>query len=521
MAFILNKHKLKILFDHNKMVKIVITLLFLIIMGFFYKNNAFSFRFVDEEYNFAIGKYLLKNEILYDDIITNHQPITHILSSVVQKYSNPNSTYLLVVRHREFIIAWSTMWSIILVWSFGLGALLSVLIYELTKSYLFGNLFLAESLVVYPLLFLVGLILCNDRKSDKLEIFFAGICIALSALLLGPIWPVISCLIALLLYRQKRDFIKSLSCMALGFLIIILLLLHYISVPGYFYYYLYTNLTYTVPNYQGSYYGGSWALTISKAFLAPLLSLFKTDITPTLSIIRILSLLLIINLVLFLFQKKFMKVFIIIILLGMSNIRFVPLGNQHYVRFHLLPWYSILIFINLAISIKHLKQGYCRILSAVLIITAIVLSLKYSEPALFAKRDIQKDYLINYSTHTDRGEIIRIMASSSDTLFVSPDAWIVYWQSNTNHLPKLFGYYPWMTGIPKLHSATLTAFTKNPPTFFYCDNCKGSELEKFLSQYTEVKKNGGSTRLYMLPQKIKTLTQPQLNQLNFYNVSFD
>ena len=98
------------------------------------------------------------------------------------------------------------------------------------------------------------------------------------------------------------------------------------------------------------------------------------------------------------------------------------------------------------------------------------LSFKFSQTSLFIKTDQILSYNINYSTYTNRGDAVRIMAHSDDTLFVSPDAWLVYWQSDTNHLPKLYGYYTWMSGLPKIHSAVLDAFSQNPPTYFYCEN---------------------------------------------------
>lgn len=305
---------------------------------------------------------------------------------------------------------------------------------------------------------------------------------------------------------------------------IILLIWRYTSFLGYLHYYLYENLTYTIPSYHSAYYHESWFLTILKAFIAPILSFARSDTTPTTYVIRVLSLLTIINLLFLIHKKKFTIVLTIIILLGMSNIRFVPPGTEHYQGFHLLPWYSALIFISSVVSVEHLKQNghaVLKTMNIILIIFAVTLGFKYVQPVLLAKRYIQKNYLINYSTHTDRGEIIKIIRHPNDTLFISSDAWLIYWQSDTNHLPKLFGYYAWMAGNPDLHSAILEAFAKNPPTFFYCNNCKGLDLEKFLGQYSEVKKNKGGTNLYVLPSRIQTLTKSQLDQLKFYDVSFN
>lgn len=507
-----------IFIDKKRTVAAFITFFFLLTTGYFYTKNAFSFHFVDEEYNFAIGKYLLSHEVLYRDIITNHQPITHIASSFVQNYSKPNSIFLLVSRHRTAIAVWSLLWSIFFVLFFGVSALLFVFCYELTKSYLFGNLFLAETIVVYPLLFLMGLIIYDKHLSNPLELLFSGICISLCLFLLGPIWPVVTFLVLLLLYRQKNHLIKTLTFVFLGLLIIIIALWKYVSFPGYLYWYLYTNLIYTIPSYHGN---ETWVFTILKSFVSPVIPFITFDDTPMLWLIRIFSLLLILNLVML---RKFRFVLIIITLLGLSNIRFVLPGSGHYNGFHMLPWFGALVFIASTLSLQQFKQNIpamFKITNIVLIISAIVFSLSYAAPVLLEKKDTQKDYLINYSTYTDRGEIIRIMKDPADTLFVSRDSWLVYWQSDTNHLPKLFGYYSWMSGIPKLHNAVLAEFTKKPPTYFYCDNCKGSDLEQFLGQYTNIKKNNNPTDLYVTLDKIKKLSESQKEQLKFYDVTFE
>lgn len=501
----------------------------MLIVDYFYKNNSFTFHFVDEEYNFAIGKYLLKNDILYNDILTNHQPLTHILSSVVQEYSKPNNIFMLVTRHREFIILWSTIWSLILVLYFGSGALIFILIYELSKSYLFGNLFLAEAIIVYPLLFLVGLVVYNKCHLSGIELFFTGICIALTLFLLGPIWPVIIFLVILLIYRQrisgqKGNLINTFLYLTLSILIITLFISKYTSLPGYIHYYFITNLTYTVPSYHSSYYNGSWGLILLKSFLTPLISFMESNISPILLIIRTLSLLLIINLLSLIKRKKINQAAIITALLGMTNIRFVAPGSEHYNGFHLLPWYTIFIFITSAILVQNYQQNkhiLFRVANLGLVIIVFILSLKYADSAIFTKRSIQRDYLISYSTMMDRGEIIKIMKNPNDTLFISSDAWLIYWQSDVPHIPKLFGYYAWMAGIPSLNSAILEIFNKKPPTFFYCDNCKGLSLEKFLTKYSEIKQNKGGTQLYILSTKAKSLTQSQLTQLKLYNVNFD
>ncbi|OGE28137.1 hypothetical protein A2867_01120 [Candidatus Daviesbacteria bacterium RIFCSPHIGHO2_01_FULL_40_11] len=498
----------------------VVTVLFLLVTGFFYKSTALSFPFVDEQYNFAIGKYLTKGEILYDDIITNHQPITHILSALVQEVKNPNTTFSLLVAHRVAVAIWSGIWALVIVTYFGIGGFLFVVLYELTKSYMFGNLFLAESIVVYPLLFIVGVVLYR-KTLNKLTLIILGISLTLTFFTLGPIWPALAFLGSLLIFQLKNYSKQKLLYLFLAILAVAFLVGKYSSFTGYIYNYLFLNFVYTIPAYHASYYREPWIATILKAFASPLFSFIRTDVTSILWIIRLLSIMLIINIIYLIQRGKLRWALMLVVLLGLSNIRFVSPGVGSYGGFHLLPWYSVLIFVSLLVSTEQFKQNVGRlfkIITIVIITASFLAGLSYAKEALFVKSDLQKEYTTNYSTHTDIGQIINIMKNPEDTLFVSPDAWLVYWQSDTHHPPKLFGYYAWTSGIPEFHKKIHELFNKNPPTFFYCEDCKGLDLGQFLTQYKEIKKNGGSTHLFVLPSRIENQTNLQSERLKFYGI---
>lgn len=505
--------------DNKRYILVGLMLSLLLISGYFLRQQAFSLRFVDEEDNFAIGNYLSKGDILYDDIITNHQPLTYIFSLIVHKYYHPSNTYLLVNKHREAMIVWSAAWSLFLVFYFGLGALIAISIYELTKIYLMGNLFLAEAQIVYPLMFLGGLIIFH-RKINKFELLFTGFCLGLSIFLLSPTWPAVVFLFFLMLYQHRDNLYHTVKYLLVGILVLLFVILIFVSSSGYIHYALYANLAYTVPNYQSE----AWSITILKAFLTPFLVFFFTESSPTARTIQILSILLGVNLLFLLFRRSYFKSFAIFVLLGLSNIRFVYPGQEAYSGFHLLPWYALMILVTSFVSVDiFLKNGnlLLRTTNLLLIMICFGLSINFAKNDLFQKRNRLNDYNINYSTHTNRGEAVKIMKTDGDTLFVSPNAWLVYWQSDTDHLPKLYGYYTWMVGVPEIHAAVLHAFSNIPPTYFYCENCKGLDLEIFLEKYKEIKSHGNSSMLYVLQSKIAKLTNNQLEQLRFYGFSFD
>src|SRR3990167_7756989 len=461
-----------------------------------YKNIIFSTKFVDEEYNFAIGKYLTRGEILYGDIITNHQPITHLLSGFLQYKQKPGTTKDLINTQRTAIANWSAIWSIILVFYFGLAGLIFSFIFELTRNHLYGNLFLAETITAYPLAFLIGLALFRKEPLKAFELFLSGALLAFLALTLGPTWPAIIFLAFIFLIKQFKDsgFKKSLALGLSGFLLIFLLILPFVNVPGYFRYYIFGNLENTIPH-AAEY----WIPTLIKSFVSPALVFVIKEPTDNLRLIQALSVILILSLA---FKKKFSFAAAIFIILGLLNLRFVNPGDGYSRGFHLLPWYSVLVFISSLLFVGQLKSkspNIIKVISIGALIVAIFFSLKSAKLTLFTKKDAERDYTVFYSTHTKIGESIKGFKKHGDTLFVFPDAWLVYWQSYTGHLPGLFGYYTWMSGIPELKKAVNQAFTKFPPTFFYCEGCQYTDLNQYLYKYKEAKGYENKQNLLVLP----------------------
>lgn len=494
----------------SKKIALLLSLIFLLITGYFYKLQALSFRFVDEEDNFTFGKYLSRGEKLYDDLITNHQPLTHIYSSLVHKLAQPNTTYLLLVRHREAVILYSLVWSLILVYYFGFRALIFVVIYELTKIQLLGNLFLAESLAVYPLTFLSGFTFFRQPKF-KFELFFWGVSFGLSLFLLAPIWPALLLLLLIHIRQVQRELKYTLA----GFLIPLILVLIHSSISGYLYYF-YVNLTFTIPGYQ---HDPIWLSTL-KGIFSPILAFEDLPQTPTLWITRICSVILSAVVLMSLRAAKGRgSLFLLWLFLGFLNVRFVLPGTEGYSGFHLLPWYGSLIFLVCLLPMKG-SFGLIRLWQMILLSLAILLSMHFSLTSLFKKTDQLLSYNINYSTYTTIGEAVRIMKGEGDSLFVSSNAWLVYWQSDTNHLPKLYVDYIWASGFPPLREKIMQTLENSPPAFLYCENCRGLPIEKYLSKYQEVKLSGNPTKLYLLPEKLTQLSGQQIGQLKFRNISF-
>lgn len=499
-----------------RLIAVLSSIVFLVFTSIFYENRVASFHFVDEEYNFVLGKYLLGGEKLYQKTFSNHQPLGFVISAAVQGVTQPNSIFLLVKRHREFMIAYSFFWSIGLVAAFGLPALLFVALYELMKIFLLGNLFLPEALSVYPLLYLVGLVVYRGQKPKKYELVLSGLLVGMIILLLAPLWPLIL-VITLLLLRKSS--IKSAGFLAAGMVPMLALFLYFSFLPQYFYDTVIINTRYFIPLTAAE----PAAPSLLKSLFAPLIALFAAEQTPTGLVARMVSAIFLTTCMLLAIKKRHRLALLGIFLLWLANLRFVWPGQEFYRGFHLLPWFALLLFLsveNAAVVSSLFKNAVIKLSLVVALLAVFVVSLWSSYPALFVKRDVRKDLYINYSNQFTMGEAVKIMASDSlrrsDTLLALPDEWLIYWQSGLRPPTRINSYYAWMDKTPDLSAQVKMAFNDLKPTFVYCD-C-GREREAtvidYLGGYVRLRGSQGFTNLYVLPEKLARLSQQQLDRLN-------
>ncbi|MDO8619126.1 MAG: hypothetical protein Q7R49_04270 [Candidatus Daviesbacteria bacterium] len=500
-------------------VKILLTCvvtIFLIFTSLSYENKVFSPHFVDEEDNIILGKYLTQDEKLYKDLFSHHQPLAYIISASIQKATNPNSIYLLIKRHRDFIILWSFAWSILILLRFGVLGALFIIPFELLKFYLFGNLFLSESLAIYPFIYLIAMTF-DVQKINKADLVFAGSCLGLVALLLSPLWLALIFL-SIVFIVSKKVKLNNFLWIIVGTLPIAAISFYFVSLSGYLHNAFYINFAYYIPITQQE----SLLVAFTRGFVAPVLYFFSTvQNSQILVAIQFICALLTLNSLILIKSKRFLEVLLIFSVLGLSNPRFSEGGLQYYSGFHALPWLGAVILLTGFTTIlvwKKYRQLFVRSILVIFVLVILTLSIHTSIDGLFTKHNISNDFYINYSRQFTFGEGIRIMKSSGDTLMVVPDEWLIYWQGNLPHSTKMINYYAWMSTVPELKNIVEDNFKKNPPTFFYCD-CTGSYfgLEKYWGLYTVIKKDGKLTKLMVLKQKIKSLTKEQQDQLKYYN----
>ncbi|MCL4338309.1 hypothetical protein M1271_01315 [Patescibacteria group bacterium] len=467
----------------------------------------------------AIGKFLLKGEKLYGDIYTNHQPVTYIMSAVIQKAIHPNSIPLIVKRFRESVILWSFIFSFILMLRFGPWVLLFIIPFEMTKNIMLGQVFLAESFVVYPAVYLAGLVLLPHQNLGEKDLFFAGVLLAFIAFSLLPLLPFVAFVILALtlkLHRGKRA--KMMLCLS-GFLIVLVIVSYFSSLGNYFRDTFIANYFYYLPSVG---IVGETANPLA-GILAPVHYL------PAFFDLSLFSRLLALNSLVYLFcililfaSGTVLLPFSMIFLAGFANVRSVDLVKEFFNGFHVLPWYGLMLFlISFAVvKIKDIKINRpVRSIFFLLVMFVFFLNSYLAKDYFLSRVNREGDAYINYSKQFDDAEAVRIMNSGNDTLFAAYDGSLIYWYSGVRHASPAVFYYPWMRDLPYLKSQVDEMFTKSPPAFLYLSYVQ-KDLWPYLDIYERLRKDEHETNLYVLKEKVAALTKEQYKGLDYYRFSF-
>lgn len=500
----------------RKFLLILLSFFTLIFISNFYENKVSYIHFVDEEENMVSGKYLLGGEKLYSSIFATHQPVSYILSAGIQKITNPTSIFLLIKRHREFIIAWAIIWSTFLIWRLGLWVTPAVLGFEISKIFLLGNMFLPESLVVYPVLYLAGLSIRKD-KIKKVEYLFLGLTFGVVFFLLSPLWPFLLALLIIFFLNRKGVLFPNALVFVIGFIAILFAITPFVSWSGYLRDVFEFNTKYYIPvnSAQLSFF------TLPISFFSFLVVFSDTiEKTRILYIIRGISVFFTLGIGILLFKKMWKEALGVIVILGLANLRYFSPGLDYYRGFHLLPWLAVLFFLTAYVyRLLSIKFNF-KYLILVMGMSLIVICVYFAGGELFKKRDILNDYYVSYSPIVDAGSVVSILKKPGDTLFVGNDASLIYWQADINKFSRYIFYYSFMSNAPFILKDLDGLFERSKPTFLYC-KCRDNNLtQKYIKEYTLILKDKREIDLYILNSRAHLMSKEQKDYFDFYRYSF-
>ena len=491
------------------MVALALITIVITVPGF--RSHIFALNFVDEDDNIVIGNYVREGKKLYTDVFSQHQPSMFILSSQIQKMTRTDNILMTIKRHREFMIAWSIIWFFILTLRFGWPILVPISMLELTKISLLGNLFLAEGLVVYPLLYLISYLIGKKNTAYNLESIFVTIVFWFLWFSLTPLWPLLIICLLWLFVKSDHRLKFALITFLMGALCV-LYLSQYAGIKEYVYDALYINYKYYIPLTAPVGFFDS----IIKAFLAPIYALLAPGRSELLLLIKVLSLGFILKILFLVLDKKYFKASLYFTVLGLSSLRYIEPGNTLYGAFHMLPWFVLLVLFNFS-DFTHFRPIFRlrQIVLGGIYILIFVAAINISRINLWDNRDPSTDYYVHYSPSEDVWTAVKILSKNGgQTIWVEPVMYWPYWRTGTTQYSSMVNYYGWMDLTPPMKDEIHKQFSTELPTIVWATTTLG--IGDYLSSYTRFKRDGQFIDLYLRTDKIREISEDVRRELEYY-----
>ncbi len=474
--------------------------------------NALTFSFPDEYNSYVRAYFMDHGRTLYAGIFSHHNPLMVYFSYAIQHLISINSMYELVMVHRMAIAIFSIIMAVFLVLRFKWPAVGFVFLIEFVKYYMFGNLFLAESLVMYLLVYLFGLAWekFHKRTLSNIDLILGGLSFFLIVFLREPLIPPAVVLSVYVFFDKNRIKLKA----AIAIFLIFLSILLFSTVNFLEYYYHLVTL-----NFGGYIQGeletkGALGWGLLKIFLYPFYILVSGRPGDFRWILLLTDLLFISSLVVFIRQKQYLLVIALVFVLGLANIRYSEPGATFFNAFHMLPWFGMFVF-SIILMIQKMKDlaifPYMRVALITVCIVSILIALL--PPYQVGSRPLSKhdEYSVNYSRFFIHGEVIKRLSNAGDTLFV--DYWdtLVSWEAGLDSPYTYAMFFPVMSSIEKYTDPLKEMFVTDSPDFYYVDcNRKNPYMnEAWLKNYSRLRYDGKMTCLYIHNTKLPEITSDQ------------
>lgn len=503
------KHKKKLI------LTLLLAFLFLFIFRAYYQRIG-AFGCFDDCFNIVAGYFITKGKILYSEIFFNHQPLMAYISAILQNLFAPDTLYKLIFYHRAFVLFFSLIIDIILIFRFRWIGVGFVLLYESTKFYVFGDRFLAESLIVYPLVYLVSLSWYKLKKKDvfPIEYFIVAIFSWFVIFMREPFIPLVLVLSFVIVFNNPLSRVKLAAILL--FVLLSIATLGILPFRDFFFNVVTVNSQVEVK---------PEALTVINLLrmLAYPFDIFVSGENTLFRQILIgIDIIFVIAIFLTLKRGQIKAVLFILAILGLANIRAVPPGSVFYEAFHMTPWYGMFIMVTLLLlsDITNLQKRLAKLLILTLAIQFI-----YSvfSPQSFLREKINKDeeFTINYGHYFVQGEVIRTLADKEDSLFVDGFDELIHWTAN---LPSSYPY-SWYTSVmpyfDKYRDAREEMFKNSPPDFYYgsCPNDKNAQRllpKEAESNYVRLYFAGRPTCLHVYKTKLGKIPKEKWNEIKKY-----
>lgn len=483
-------------------------------LAYVYYLKSVSFSFIDEFNNVMTAWFMLQHKQLYTEVFHNHQPFPAYFSYFIQLLLHPATIYKLITYHRFFVLAYVLAWNALIIRRFRRVGLVFAIVSFASLYWNFGYLFLGESLIAQPLVYLAGLALehLHKKRVSTLEYLLAAGIAWYVVFMREPFIPAVLFLYATLFYRikiEKKHIISaSAFVVATGLVLIPLPLKEYV-------YSIWTLNRLTVIDQEVGDVG------------SPLIYLFKSVgyplyvlTVPTLSFVyaelSAFSVAFVASAFVSLRRgKERLTTLWMWLVLASLAVRFVEPGATFYSSYRMLPWDSMLFFFISWISFEFIPKVRSTLLRVVYVTTYVVFLVYLLNPHSFIweRRDRVTEFNNNYAPYFTIGDTIKGLADPGDTMFVGDYSSLIYWQANIPVSYKYILYYPVVYNIHKYRDEKDAMFYKNPPTFFYDFKCDlGSDgliPESVQPDYRAIMFQKNYTCLFVRKEKVDKFTDAQ------------
>jgi len=415
---------------------------------------------------------MIDGKELYSDIFFNHQPLAASISYLIQKIFHPSSLYQLVLFHRVFIVLVGGLFDVYFILKFKVKGFLFALLYEGMKYYLFGNRFLAESLVVYGAVFMMFSIFdrLEGKKESRITFFAFPVLCYCVVFLREPFIPLILFLYGIFLILLKSWKNRIISLGILSFLSGLTLFL--LPIESYWFNVFTINMAIEVAQQPFSLFG------LGMTFLYPVFVVFQIPLHHYSVTLYLLSWVWIMGMLYSLIKREWKYILLTIVILALSNLRTVPVGTVFYESFHMMVWYGLLL-VSIIVMISKIQIRRIRIAAYGLLFCISLYGIFGKGSFIYERVNTKEEFNNSYANYYVNGEVIKILSSPSDTLYVEMWDDPVYWQAG---LPSAYKY-SWYTSImpffPVYVEARDIMWHDNPPVFYF-GNCSGEKSESLL-----------------------------------------
>ena len=495
-------------------------------ISYFLLKRVGAFGCFDDCFNFGAGDFILQGKQLYSQIFFNHQPLMAYISAAIQYVTHPETLFELVKYHRIAALVFANICGSFLIVRFGFPMFLSLIIFELTKFYIFGDRFLAEGMIVYPMMYLALLVihLLLKKSIRSWEYVIAGVCSWFIFWMREPFMPWAFIVLGILFALGLKDK-KNRKPMWIGlsvFTFLHLMAVVFLPIREYIFNVIMTNLQHEVAVQP-------WTIHTFVSIVAyPLLVIIKGFGNIFQNILFVLSVLFCLTFAYELFiKKRYLLVVVLLAMLAISNLRVVPIGSLYYDAFHMIPWYGVFLSC-IAVGIADMWNEKKRKGIVVIAISIAVSVITYASIApqsfIYESIDTPTEFTTGYGNYFVKGEVIKMLSKTGDTMFVEMWEDPIYYVAG---VPTAYRY-SWYTSImPKFsmyQEARDEMFANYPPTF-YVGACREGDIVSFAlsgvyaQNYVQLNNSGTPSCVYIQKAVIPRITKEISGRMNAYGYS--